>query len=595
VLVDATKSLTEQWFMLSPEFDLQLASLGANAGQIIGRPGVDLCRQRIDNFPPLFATKIGDAVVFSGGTPQVWDGSSLTEYGFLVPPENALGVDNGIAGAPPGLNAGSYSVQLVWEYRLANGDIVQSTPSLVRSAPTVSTIPMIAGHQMQVTFPSLCMTRKWLDASLGKGVMSRAYRTEGDQTIYYREGDFGTTSGFVPSIPAPLPLVMRIDLGDAVAILHGKIYTTDGILPNFPPPALAHIITHRNRLFGIVAEDRRKVVFTHEYEIGELPGWHPDLVIDVPDQAVALAALDEKLVIFCQSGVYVVAGNGPDRKGLNSDYDQPFRLNSPHGCTSAASVVSFPEGIFFLSELGFCLLDRKVNVQWVGGPVEDTTTAYPYAHASAVLDDRQWIYWSLTNHPRIGQSTAGRVVVYDWGHNVWSVDLVSYQSELGATATFVTSFARTKTDVLATVQSGANVFLHRAFADVNGAWIFTRAKTAKLNLGSNQLYHRARWLTLLGEKRGPHQLTVTVNTFHHASSAPSSQVFTWTDGQTSALISYALKMHLANQKGAMFEIEIADGPDVAFPFADDSAQFIGLQLEIGAKKRTHQVAQAATE
>lgn len=586
VLVDGR---TEYWFGLAIEFDQIFIS-----AELRGRNGVDLCRQRISdqNATKIFAARIGRNTVFSGGIPTVWDGEALTEYGFLTPPENGFVTDAGAGGS---LLVGAYGVQTVWEYRLATGDIVQSAPSVARPTINLTAITLAAAsHQLSVAVPALQLTLKFDEASVQRGALCRLYRTEANGTEYFSEGDFSSGAGFAASTRIQANLTATVSQLDLTAITHKKLYTEGDILANQPPPALSFVHTHRNRLFGLVAENRRQVVFTHEYEAGELPGWHPFLVIDVPDEAVALATIDEKLVILCRNGVFLISGNGPDRKGLNNDYDQPFRLNSPHGCKTAESVVSFPEGIIYQAQTGFCLMDRKASITRVGAPVEDTLTLFPYCHASCVVTDQEWIYWSVTNALLLSSSTDGRIVAFDWRHNVWAVDKVRTPSELGPSSAVVTSLAHTKDGTFCTLASGGSIYQHLGFADPGPTWVSTYVKTGMFHLGSNQLFQRARWLTLLGELRGIHQLAVGVTTFDHAASINPAQIFTWVEADFALMQNYALKMHLANQKGAFFQIEIADGPDPGSPSViGDSAVFVGLVIEMGMKKGVPQMAQAS--
>jgi len=578
----------EQWWALAPEFDLIPITAGTDTGAIVGRPGVDLCRQRITNIPPIFAARIGDNVVFSGGVPQVWDGVALQEYGFLVPPENGKAV---AAGSGGNLTAGQYGAELVFEYRLATGDIVQSAPALVHLSPTATNIPTVANDKITITAPTLNLTRKWQELSNAGGSVCRAYRTEANGTIYYAEGDFTVSSGFANAYPGPVALSITVQQADAAAIQHRKVYTHGDILENWSPPALSYIHTHRNRLFGISAENRKKVVFTHTYDAGELPGWHPDLVIDVPDECVALATIDEKLVILCKNGIYLITGDGPDRKGLNSDYQEPFHLNSPHGCISAESVVTFPNGIIYQATTGFCLMNRKTDIARVGGNVEDTVSAFPFTLASLVVPDKEFIYWAMADARTIVDSFDGRTIVYDWAHNVWSVDQIGFPNELGTAFTFHTSFAVTPDGVFSTIQASPLLYREEGYADPGGQWIYTELKTAMLNPGSTQAFTRARWLSVLGTRLGVHDLTVKIDTFHHPTGAlPLSQSFTWPDAATGALFTYALKMHLRDQTAAFCQVTIADGPKLGSP-AGASASFTGLALELGLKKQTPQMAQ----
>jgi hypothetical protein len=595
VLVNPSDGTLEHWFMLSPEYD-QILIVDSNYAA--GHPGVDLCRQRITPFPPIYAARIGKNVVFSGGVPQVWDGVSLNEYGFHYPPENSKMLDGGTVGT--GLNAGLYGVQMTWEYRHATGDTARSAPTFALVAPLHSSLTLAAvNHKITVTLPTLGNSRKFNDTSAAEGLIVRAYRTEANGTVYHAEGDFASPSGFASNGSGPGALLtVTVQQPDATIETHPEIYTTDDLLSNFPPPALAYIHTHRNRLFGIMAERRTSVAFSHTYEDGELPGWHPDLVIDVPDECVALATIDEKLMILCKGGIYLISGNGPDRKGLNSDYDQPFRLNSPHGCISAASVRNFPSGIMYQSPTGFCLIDRQTNVTRVGGPVEDVLASFPFVHASCTIKDREWIYWSVLDRQYLESVSAGRVVAYDWRHNVWSVDQVPFVAgdDSHMVLSYVTSLATRGLDTFMTIQADPAVYKHTGSADPGPNWIYTYLRTAMLNLGSNSKFQRARWLTLLGQLKFVHQLALTVTTYHHATSAGLIQFFVWTYAQMSALQNYALKMHLQNQVGSFLQIELADGPDASAPTGYvDSAQWVTLLLEIGLKRGTMQSADAGME
>jgi hypothetical protein len=586
VTIDA--QTTEQWFMNPTEFNI--VPVGGFPGTITGHPGVDLCRQRITTMAPIYAARIGGLVVFSGGVPQIWDGANLVEYGFFYPPENSKVTDVVGGGF---LSAGIYSDQVVWEYRHANGDVARSAPSFSMVTPGVTSVTAALSDQLSVAFPSLGNTRKFNESSNAEGVIARVYRTEANGTIWYFEGDIQTASGFVASkvsIAGGFLLTATVKQGDSDIIIHPKVYTTDDLLPNFPPPALAYIHVHRNRLFGIAAENRRQVFFTHEYNSGELPGWHADLVIDVPDECVGLATVDEKLIILCRTGIYLISGNGPDRKGLNSDYDQPFRLNSPHGCITAASIVNFPNGVIYQAETGFCLVDRKTSVTRIGGPVEDVVSSFPYAQGNAVLEDREWIYWPLTDQQFLEASTDGRMVCFDWRHNVWSLDQITFNGS----GSYITSLATRGTDVFCAITGDPTVYQQGGSADPGPGWIYTYFKTAMLNLGSNSKYQRTRWLSLLGRQLGIHRVLATVTTFHHAASAGFSQSFGWTETQLSAMQNYALKMHLKNQVGAFVQIEIQDGPDLGFPgIFGDSAQFVTLLLELGLKRGTFQASTAA--
>lgn len=585
----------------------------------IGNWGVHACRMVIDDDSdiPVYATTIGNNVVLSGGTPSVYDGQTVTEYGFLWPPEYGF---LGTLGSGGHLTAGDYEVAVTWRYQHATGDMCESIPITMRVKGTaLSSITVINNDTIQISLANLSLTKKYNDTATTIGVAGaelgetsfalsmQAYRTTVGGSSFYSEGQ-GQRFASVPNDVYRVDnqdggssfTLFQVTQFDSVAQAQANIYTTGGILPNYPPPSLTHLCTHRGRVFGISAENPKDLVFTHIYEPGDLPGWHPDLVLTMPEKAYALASLDEKLIVFCEKGIYVIAGTGPDRKGLNSDYTEPQRLNAPHGTTEPKAVVSYPDGIFFYANEitaagvpSIFLLDRKLNVTRIGGPVEDNLSTFKYCRGAIVDFVNERIYWAFCDAQLVRSVTSGAVIVYDWRHKAWMTDSVFHKDEGGNTlSTAIVGLGILNGTAYSTMPFDANIYRHSGSADPGGAYVSTIAITAWLPLSQIQAFQRYRWLSLLAQRVGAHALTVSVSNDYDQTILVGgfTQKWTWTDAEISALTYDHLKMHISHQRATAIAVLVQDSDSGSGPSAGFT--LTGLAIEAGLKSPLAKLPQA---
>lgn len=85
----------------------------------------------------------------------------------------------------------------------------------------------------------------------------------------------------------------------------------------------------------------------------EAPSWFIDnnLTVDVPPAAglvLGLASLNERVYAFCERGVYVTGGLGPDDTGKGQDFLELAKV-SDLGVAHQRAIISTPKGIFFQS------------------------------------------------------------------------------------------------------------------------------------------------------------------------------------------------------------------------------------------------------
>jgi hypothetical protein len=118
--------------------------------------------------------------------------------------------------------------------------------------------------------------------------------------------------------------------------------------------------------------------------------------------------MDDKLIAFKRSSIYVTNGDGPDNKGGGNVFP-PFSLVSRNvGTVQPESIVLTPDGIMFKSQKGIWLLTRALETKYIGAGV-DAYNALTITSASLV-DDQSQVRFT---------TSAGRTPVYDYSWNEW--------------------------------------------------------------------------------------------------------------------------------------------------------------------------------
>lgn len=148
-------------------------------------------------------------------------------------------------------------------------------------------------------------------------------------------------------------------------------------LPSSVSPALLSICSTQSRLWGLNAEDRLDVWYTKPIALGYAPEWSDTLRVRVPQdggQAVAIAAIDDKVIVFKRSRIFMIEGEGGDASGNGSSLRTPRLISSDVGCDSVESVVEGPFGVIFHSQRGFMVLSRDLSYSFVGDRVIDQLT-----------------------------------------------------------------------------------------------------------------------------------------------------------------------------------------------------------------------------
>ena len=170
-----------------------------------------------------------------------------------------------------------------------------------------------------------------------------------------------------------------------------NLYTEGGVLESQSPPSFKDIESGKGRMWGLTDN---KLFYTKPIEERIAPEWNYALTLDIPDDTgitTGIGSMDDKVVAFTERGTYVVYGDGPNALGTGGTFAQLLRIPGNIGCIARGSIVECPLGIAFLSQQGFYLLDRGLNLTFIGKPVEASVDALirlglPHTIVSAVHD-----------------------------------------------------------------------------------------------------------------------------------------------------------------------------------------------------------------
>lgn len=519
----------------------QATRITSIAGTVINtQKGIAYCALDFNATPQ--EIEMAGGLYFTGGLVSLFDGQEVAESNFLVKPELA---GTAVAGSGGGLGAGAYSYALVYEYVDATGRIQRSEP-LYWTAGSLA-----ASSKVTLTIAALDVTNKT------KQIGIVIYRTEVDGSIFYR----------LNGVPASLindrsvATLEYVDgATDGAIIGNEQLYTAggEGEKPNASGPATSIMVQYRGRLIVVPSEQPTSLAYSKQV----VPGWPVEFsedfrqnVNEAGGPVTAAAVLDEKLVLFKRSSVYMMAGDGPAPNGTQNDFSTADHVSSDAGCTNQRSIAVVPNGLMFQSAKGIMLLGRDSSVSYVGAPVE--------AYNSQTVTSAKLI----PNAREVRFSMSGGVVlVYNYQADQWSVNT-------GIAAVDATIAG----GLYHWLKSDGSVWRETpgVYTD-DGAAILMRIATSWLSFAKVQGHQRTRRMLILGEYKSAHALDISVA---YDFSATPSMTTTYTP--PAVVGPYQVRVHLERQKAEAMQVTIAERQDGAH---GEGLSLSNLAFEVGIKR-----------
>ncbi len=498
----------------------------------------------VDLAPTQVSTQVlGDNLHVAAGALEMYDGKNVVEHNFHLYPHIVKG---SISGSGNGsLSAGTYGYKAVYEWIDAQGQIHRSAPS-----PNFS-ITVAAFDETSLVIPNLRITSK-ATATIA------LYRTAANGTTYFRVDTQNLAFPYTNSVVTDYTTIPDVS-GDAEISGNEQLYT-NGEVENIAYPSPKTLGVYKNRLTVVPADSPTTYLYSKQVVPGA-PVEPSDLFFQNTDQSsgdiIGLAAMDDKNILFKEGNVYFVVGTGPSPSGANNDLTDPTLIATDVGLVDPASIVSFPFGLLFKSQKGIYILDRSLQVNYIGAKVE-AYNQFSVVSARLVANTNQ-VRFILSN---------GQSLVFDYFVNTWSV--FTNQAAVDSVV-HNSSYYRLK--------SNGQVLKENALFSDNGDFISMKLVTTWLGLGVLQGFQRVYKALLLGEFFSAHNLSVSF-AYDFNSTLFQTTVFTPVAGV------YQFRVNLTRQKCEAVQITIQDvdtGTD------GESFSLSAMGLEVGIKRGLNKI------
>lgn len=435
--------------------------------------------------------EMGGTLLITGGILGNYDGQSVVEHGFHLFPEN---LDATVTDGAGSMEAGDRQICAVFCWYDAKGNRHQSAPSI----PVPFTCAGGAS-KVSVDVPTLRITEKRAPRS---NVTVEFYSTEQAGTVFYRtpnENDDITQP--IYNDPTADSVTFIRTCADTALIANEILYTAGGVVENIGPIAADLIAVSKERVLIVTAENRLRVWYSKRILSGDAMAFSDFFYFDVSPvggDILAIEIMDDKTLLFRESRIEMVTGDGPDETGIHGAFSPAVLITTDVGCAAPDSVAIVSDGVVFKSAKGIYLLSRSLQAHYVGAPVERYNDL---AIVSAVL-------LADVNEVRF-LTSEGRALVWNTFFNEWST-FTNHAAVDGAvwagTFVFATADGELRQETPGIYRDGTRN-------------IRMLGKTAWFKLAGIQGLQRVRSATFLGEFFSKHKMLIRVgydyNDFSH--------------------------------------------------------------------------------
>ena len=471
------------------------------------------------------------------------------------------------------MSDGAYAYKVVFDW-------MDNQCQMHFSAPSVATTATVSGGggsgKVTLTIPTLRLTSKIVTCGV--------YRTTASGSIYYK---VGTVSNSTTADTASY-----VDtLNDSSISSRELLYTTGGVVENIAPPCVTVLTSFMGRLFAVNAEDRLTVHYSKTISQIEPVAFYDGFSFTLEPFGggiTRLFKLDEKLIIFKESRIYQITGEGPNNTGTQNDFSEPSLITTDAGCVEVDSVVLMPDGLMFKSNKGIYLLDRGLNLSYIGKEVE--------TYNDSVISSAVLVTTPDTNEVRF-TTTDNVCLVFDYLQKQWST-FTNYDANDALMALGDYLLLRSSGKVLAETVDN--------YRDEN-APVKLLIETAWIKFNDLQGFARVWRAIVLGDYYSQHVLRCSVgfdyqefyNEIHEFDYASADTLEAYGDdtpygdgaygGDSDGVFQF--RMHLAQQKCQSIRFKFED---LVSDIIDQSYSLTGLQLEVGLKAGVKKLSAART-
>ena len=277
------------------------------------------------------------------------------------------------------------------------------------------------------------------------------------------------------------------------SVFGAPIYTTAEV-PNGPAPQGPVIGRTRERFFRSAYEGAKHAYASKLVQDSKKPEWSllSAFRVDFPSEITGMGGIDTMLVVLTRRGVFAVRGDGPTQDGQGA-FSSPQELPGNVGCRDYRSVLTCPDGVYFLSDQGIYLVNRGFGApQWVGQALRGTITKDCVCHGATYTPADDTCRWSLEN------TSTGEffTVAFDRRIGQWFVhEVTELPGEIELTEA---SGGAEPSEVLGLSISGGTGTLFKKLSGT-GLGVEATVTTGELRMAGIDGHWQGRFLYLLGE------------------------------------------------------------------------------------------------
>lgn len=386
--------------------------LGGTSGTQFGEQGVQLFSLDFNHADSFHAVELGRNLYLAGALIQSYDGQRWAEHNFHCAPDTASGTIGHSIASGGSLGSGTYGYKIIYEEIDAQGELHPGPSSVELNIVTSGSL-----NQVTLSIPACRLTAK-------KRVRIGVFRSRvDDASAFFRVSSVDPTAtgtnGYLANDPTVDTLTFVDGMSDATAQTLEPMYTNGGILSNDPEQSGGvSIVGGKTRLFWLDPLDGNLVNYSQSLRDDTAAEMSAALSVRIDPfggDVVALAVMDDNVVVFKKTAIFAFGGPGPDADGglqnPSNAWTQPQLVTTDVGCSSPSSVANVPDGIVFQSPKGPVLLGRDLQIKMIG----DDVFAYRQQHISraTLLPDRPHIVF-LTD------ADQGRTLLFDYNRGQWS-------------------------------------------------------------------------------------------------------------------------------------------------------------------------------
>lgn len=466
---------------------LVVTSLGENENnQFKTSTGTQLIELDADSKDSYLHAPLGKTLHMGGGFLSSYDGTSWAESGFHFYPEI---VSTSVASGGS-IAAGLYLYYAVYYWMNNKGEIERSAPSIPQSVTVAN-----PSSSVDVEVTNYSITQKEIANGLVKIELYRSLVNPPANAPAYLVTSINNNR-------ANLTSTITDTEADSTLQNNEILYTTGGVLENIPPNGGNIVESYKNRIVLNDPKDSNLTWISKEYVAGQTVNFNPFLTFrsnDLGGPITGYKQLDDKLLIFKKNLIFFTSGQGPNNTGTDFGLFPPELVASDTGCDNQSSIVLTPVGVMFKSAKGFYIINRSLQLEYIGYDVEIFN--FQNVTSALMVEDRNQVRF-LTD--------SGLTLVYDYLYKQWS----TFTNHEGADAAMwknVYTYLRMDGAVWSENEGSYLDHATSIRMRIKTPWIkLTQGAQGKAAALGPQSFFRVRRFAILGRYASKHILQVSV-------------------------------------------------------------------------------------